>query len=407
MPARIKRSVPELWVVFDTNAVYTGSASYLLRKEVVDTITENSGHPDLQIRWILPAVVRHERQYQMIRQAQSFLPTVQKLEKLLGNSLNIAPDVLELRVREAAHRSILELGLEIEELDVNAPDWQRIILDAVYRRPPFDGGDTEKGFRDSIVLETFIQLTARAPQNPKSCRLALVSGDKLLSEAVNSRTSNASNVRLFASVEELRGLINTLVSQVDEEFVRGITPSASKLFFVHRDQETLYYVAKVRNEIDGRIKADLGPLPPGSESFRAAKYVIAAPQFVRKDRQRIHWSSRIEISIEGMSARPIDFTSSPWDLGTPIKNLGFGSIVTSPSGLLHESVFDSPTNIWLPAPKSFQGSESFLPIASAQTVANGKVSYDVFWSTVISTARRLTRPRVDSIAFVEAVWGTK
>src|SRR2546426_7248284 len=37
-------------------------------------------------------------------------------------------------------------------------DWRCVALDAAYRRPPFKDGETEKGFRDRIIVESFLQL---------------------------------------------------------------------------------------------------------------------------------------------------------------------------------------------------------------------------------------------------------
>jgi hypothetical protein len=58
---RIKPSRLELKVLLDTNALYTGSASFLVRKEVADLIASNANLSDLKIEWVVPEVVRHER----------------------------------------------------------------------------------------------------------------------------------------------------------------------------------------------------------------------------------------------------------------------------------------------------------------------------------------------------------
>ena len=47
MPKKTKK--PELKVIFDTNALYTQTASDLVRPEVAEIITDNSNHPDLTV----------------------------------------------------------------------------------------------------------------------------------------------------------------------------------------------------------------------------------------------------------------------------------------------------------------------------------------------------------------------
>src|SRR2546428_9829629 len=98
-PKRIKPSHLEIKVFLDTNALYTGSASYLVRKEVADLITQNADLPDLKIEWIIPDIVRHERQFQMLEEAGKMLPPIGKLEKLLDTNLKITPKILDARVR--------------------------------------------------------------------------------------------------------------------------------------------------------------------------------------------------------------------------------------------------------------------------------------------------------------------
>jgi hypothetical protein len=404
-----KHVVPELWVMFDTSAIYSGSAHYLVKKEISDAIQDNGGHTDLKIRWIVPAIVKAERQYQMTRLARTFLPTVQKLERLLGHNLNIADDILELRVREAVQRSIDSLGLEVEDIAVDKVDWPVLIARAVNRRPPFEAGDTEKGFRDSILLETFAQLVERAPRNAAKCRLAFVANDQLLISAVRERTLSAPNVRL-CSLEDLRGLINTLVSEVDEEFVKGIMPQADRLFFNGRDQPGLYNDAKLRARVEERIKKDVGDMPDGADTLEIAKYLINKPQFVRKDRQQIHWSTRLEVKVEAKG--DISSPNRPlWSSSVPLSqygNLAAGNIViTGPTGPIGPSGPISPTLFYTSQPSpsgAVYSSDLFAPIPAKVVLAYGKCAYDVAWSTSITTARKLKKAQLDSISFVDVSW---
>src|SRR5205807_3699540 len=92
---------PELRVVFDTNVLFTGSASDLLKQEAVELIQQNLHHSDLLLTWYLPEVVLHERLYQMQAIALGLLPSIQKVEKLLGHQLNITEDIVKQRANEA------------------------------------------------------------------------------------------------------------------------------------------------------------------------------------------------------------------------------------------------------------------------------------------------------------------
>ncbi len=200
-------------MVFDTSVLYSDSASDLVKHEVAKLIREST-FPDLEIQWYLPEAVRHERQYQMRESAMRLLPHIRRVEKLLGHNLAINEEVLVDSVEKVVSQRHLELGLLTPPLDYAQVDWHRVTLDAVYRRPPFEAGDKEKGFRDRVIVECFLQLLTASPKTASICRVVLVSDDKLLTKAAMARTAELTNVSSVSTVDELKGLINTLVSRV-------------------------------------------------------------------------------------------------------------------------------------------------------------------------------------------------
>lgn len=196
---RRKHQRPQLLVVFDANALYTGSASDLAKQEVVNLIKE-SVFPDLEIRWYLPEVVRHERQYQMQKRALELLPAMEKVERLLGHNLAITEQTLLDSVEKVVSQRIGELGLLSLSLDCSKVDWHGITIDSAYRKPPFEDGKTEKGFRDRVIVECFLQLVSDSPKTPSICRIVLVSGDRLLVQALKARTSGSTNTYSVSSL---------------------------------------------------------------------------------------------------------------------------------------------------------------------------------------------------------------
>ena len=154
----------ELRVVLDTNPLYTASASYLIRKEVTDLIAQHKNVPGLRVTWHLPSVVRDERHFQMRTEAHKFLDAIGKLERLLGHNLNITRDILDTRVREAIDRQVGEHGLTVITFDPTSVDWERLVADAAFRRPPFQIGEKEKGLGLQIwcSAEGLHSLAARA-----------------------------------------------------------------------------------------------------------------------------------------------------------------------------------------------------------------------------------------------------
>ena len=406
-PRRIKPPHLELKVVIDTNALFTGSSSNFLKKEVADLISQNSALPDLTIRWIVPEVVRHERQFQMQQAASQMLPTIEKLERLLGHNLNITKEILDARVKEAVDRQVQEHGIAVQPLNSTEVDWPRVILDASYRKPPFQLGEKEKGFRDALILETFLQIVKNSPTSRSVVRLALVSNDQLLRDAAMSRLSSAANVYVLESVDALKDLINTLGSAVDEQFIAAIKERAADVFFKAGDESTLYYKASVRTKLDAALAKASPRLPPGAYKYRVDGWTISTPRFVKKQGQRIYWASRFDATLSALKA------VAPQNWATVVTNLG-------PADLTKASVVSTPNYLSslqlnpyqsLAAPDLFgsgsgQG-EGFQIINSGfedQAVGHGAASLNASWSLAVTTSGALTKPRLESIDFTEAVW---
>jgi hypothetical protein len=293
-----KSKPPELKVVFDTNVLWTGSASDLLQLEVAELIRNNAGHTDLTLTWYLPEIVRHERQFQMRKKAVELLSPILKLERLLGHNLNITEEIVEQRVNAVIEQQILELGISIISLDETKVDWKAMMLDSAYRRPPFDSGEKEKGFRDALVAVAFLQLIEQSPVTPKVCRIALVTNDELLRAAVNAKTVGATNVRILENLEELKGLINTLVSNVTEEFVQKVMPKASTYFFEAGRDDALFYKEAIKKRINEEFAEVLKAVPQNASTRENDRWLISVPRFLEKKGQRIFWASRITVSAK-------------------------------------------------------------------------------------------------------------
>lgn len=380
MSLQIPKKKPELKIVFDTNVIFNGSSSELLKEEVELIIKENSEHNDLDIHWYLPQVVIFERQYQMIRKGVELLLSIEKLERLLGHKLAIGEDIIETRVKETINSQISKLSLKTIVLDASNVDWQKLILNSASRKPPFAPGEKEKGFRDSIVLETFLQLVNSSPTTPRICRVVLVSNDKLLSNATKERTMDRTNVRILSTLEDLKSLINTLVAEIDEEFVKKIQEVAISFFFEKDNKESLYFNQNVSNIINEQYSAELNKLPAEADGRQNSPWYISNPCFVKKVRQRVTWTSRISVETSATKKESAQSSANLFDY--------FLAQQTS-----------TPKTI----PQMLLGSSEKNPVHD-KIIARGKTIFDVVWSVSVSIAQKFSKPKIDSIKFVETVW---
>lgn len=399
----------QLRVVFDTNVLYTDSANYLVREEVGKLIHE-SKFADLEIRWYLPDVVRHERQFQMQKRALELLPTIAKLEKLLGHNLNITQKLLIDSVETVVSQRLGELDLLSLPLDYPNVDWHQVFLDSVYRRAPFKDGETEKGFRDRIVVECFLQLVASSPKTAAVCRVVLVSNDGLVTQAVKARTAELENTAVLSSLEELKGLINTLVSRADEAFLALLKPKAEKLFCIPDDESTLFYKERVREKLNEKFAKELAAPPPGAANRKNGTWHVSSPNFVQKTGHRIQWISRITIDAKASKA--------PNTAGLNLANSLFANplkdfTLTNPQS-------QPPVNYINALSYGFEGLNAQVPMYynladpdytkisyAAQTPVvthKGRDIYEVLWGADVTTRKELRRPSVDEVKHVESVW---
>lgn len=401
-PKKKKHTPKQLRVVFDTNALFTGSASDLMKADVAALI-QGSVYPDLKISWYLPDVVRYERQFQMQTKALELLPAINKMERLLGHGLNINKEIVLEQVEKAVSKSQQALGLETLPLDAGRVDWNRLVSDAAYRRPPFQLGDKEKGFRDAVLVESFIQLVEDSPKSLQTCRLVLLSGDLLVREATQTRLAGLSTASILVDVEELKGLINTLVSQVDESFIEILRPKAEKMFFSSADDKgALYYKSQIFDRLTASFKSELGRRPEGTDGRANRAWSIYPPNFVKKEGTKIYWSTKIELEAE--ATRTV-FPAPP-PLGAPVpvndtaEPLAAGRYPTQPPPGIDVSLWSSLRNRYR------SGSLQALAGASYKTepIFKGQDLYEVIWSCEVTTTKELRRPKLEELRHIELTW---
>lgn len=399
----------ELKVVFDSNILYTGTASDLINQSIAQVINESSHHQDITLSWYLPEIVVFERKYQMIRKGLELLPSIEKLEQLLGHNLNVTGEIIEGRVNDAIQKQLTQYGIKVAKLASEKVDWDRLIHNSAFRKAPFDPGEKEKGFRDAVLVETFLQIVGDSPTTPKICRIALVTGDNLLISAVKEQTSAATNIRIVKSIDELKGLINTLVSTVSEEVVARIKEQAATYFFVLKQENTLFYTEKIRQHISEKFKKELDEMPKVADRRENGAWRISPPRFLKKQGQRVTWVSPIEVEAKAFK---IEVQSDFWAITAPISPMSdikpaFSVPLTSVGTWISPYVAQAvPSRELNPTLGKLVSSEIFFG-GPEKMIAQGRTYFEVTWSHLLSTNQKFRSPRIDETRFLKTVWEEK
>lgn len=357
-------------VIFDTNAIHTGSVSELLRKEVQELITTHSKLVDIEIEWILPETVLDERVFQMTKKALELLPSIQKLEKILGHNLNINGEIIEFRINETIQKQLKLYSLHILNLNISEIVWKEIINKSVKRLPPFEDNEKEKGFRDCLILETFKQIISGSPTSKSICRIIFISNDNLVNECAKQISSGLKNVNVFSKTEELVSLINILTSEITEELIDSISEEAERLFFTKEDRTTLYYMDSIQTKIKENFKAELARKSSGVDEKEAVMWWVNPPGFEKKEKQKIFWKTIIDVEYDNYK-QTIEYKT-----GQGIINTG---LATSPSIL------------------------SNLPTTKKEKIGTEFSKFEVIWSLLLTTSKKLKSPKVESIDYVDTV----
>ena len=387
---------PELKVVFDTNVIYSGSASYLVNIELAELIKTNMSYHDLEISWHLPETVIMEREFQMIKKGIEFLEPVRKLEDLLGHKLNITEEIFSERVKCAIIKQMDDISLTKINLITEKINWNSLINKALKRVPPFEDNKNEKGFRDSLILEAFDQLVQSSSKTSSSCRIAFVCNDSLLMEAVKERTKGSNNIRYLKDLTSLKGLINILVSEIEETLINEISNIATELFFIPENRDTLYFKEDVRKTINDKFWGNLHKLPDLiATKVEIVIWFISPVNFVKKEKQRIWWSSAINIKLKAYK-NGYDNTIS--------RNLAEGNKIFSNYPLIKNLTGDTST--YLQTLQNFSSiPRDMLNSSEPIEYLNGNSKYEVIWSVTYTANKKFLKPAIEEIKYIGNEWG--
>jgi hypothetical protein len=217
-----------------------------------------------------------------------------------------------------------------------------------------------------------------------------------MSEAVGVRINNASNVRIVKSVEELKGLINTLVEKVTEDFVKKYQAEAKNYFFQDGEKDSIYYKLDVAGKIREKFKGDLESVPKGAAERKnspTTTWYVNPPRFVKKKGQRLFWATRIIVEAEAYNfITPANYygVSGPGTILPPI-------VTWSETPVVYSGTIQPPIVNWRETPVVYSG-------PSKELFAKGQSVFEVIWSVLITTTGKLTKGKIESIISVETTW---
>lgn len=406
---KTKKKKLKLKVIFDTNVVYTGSASDLLRNEIVELINNHKSLSDIEIEWFIPETVVKERIFQMNKRGNELLPSIQKLEKLLGHNLNITKEIIEGRILETVKKQLTSLNIEIIKIDVAKVDWESIINNSLNRQIPFEDNEKEKGFRDALILECLKQLISNSPTTKSICRIAFITNDNLLNKAATQIGSLSPNVNVFPNIDEFVSLINILDSEITEDLINKIINDSEKLFFEKDVDNTLYYTQNIRKQISENFSTELNAKLEGANNRENGTWWIGKLGFEKKNRQQIIWKTIISIDFIDYritwSSIPATSYENYYSFNKQNVGLGLSSLDSRPMGIGLDSLgapgIGSTMSNNVNTGMGISAREQMSPIK--EKIGEGKTRFEITWSVTLSTDNKLKNPKIESIKYLDTI----
>lgn len=390
-------STPEVLVVLDTSALFSDSVDKLICLELSNFITEELRALGLHVSWIMPSMVVTERRQQMLNKATDLMGSVEKLERLLDHRLAITTDTLRIHVDEAVRKQMVAHNLVEETLQYDKVNWESIVDSAARKIPPFQPGVKEKGFKDAVILETFVQVAEKSNRDPKRVRVILYTADDLLGASAKQRVSHLKNAGIVTALDELRTQLNAVASHLSQESIANVVAKAATKFFDVVAKTGIYYSDGVADKISKQFPDVIKQKPESFSNVRIKMNYIAPPTFLKKEGQRIFLSSKITREMVAAKAvlRDASAGGSLGILGLQNENPLFRYSV-EPKGAAEHGVVN-----WL----STKSEPATLLGGDWQDIERkGRHIFEVLWHATLTRQGRLTSPQISELRHISSEW---
>ena len=282
-------------VVLDTTAIYSEKAGQTLSGPATRAFSKTDEHPQLDIEWCLPVMVVHERHIQIVQQCVDWKQQGgEQLRKALNLTIDLSEAGIKRDVMARIESEIQKHGLQVLKPALDRIAWESVVQDAAERNAPFSSGKDEKGFRDRVIGETFLQaITEPSPDR----RFVLITNDGGLGDWVRARIAGRTGVLVLADFEQLLAFLTALATQQDEAGAISLQVAAAERFYKPDDPKSLFDEWNLSRELGTRSPPELLIAPPGTNR-RQEEFSIASPEYIKHERHnRIHWLSRVTVEV--------------------------------------------------------------------------------------------------------------
>ena len=309
-----KEEVPPHIVIPDTNILWYKEKSVAVNPEFDSFWNEFSATSNLEL--VIPDVVKGELLFQQSSSAIKLMNKASDCFTEISSITNykynhkITTNRVKKQVETRFDKWIKTKKATIEPAPTSNIDWNSLINNAIWREPPFESDakntGNEKGFRDSIILETVVEY-CRHDEGEKL--IAFICNDFLLRTTAEKRMKHDNRFSAFESIEDFESYLKLQHEKLTDKFIKSLLKKASVKFFKSGDESCLSRQGNLIKQIENKYKdytnnpslsekhVGLFDLTPSSTSWSPTKngqYWIANTQFKKITANNIyHWSTEV------------------------------------------------------------------------------------------------------------------
>lgn len=261
---RIKLESPPLHLVVpDTNILWHEDKKNPVSPAFNEFWKKNA--PLIPLKLIISEVVLGELHFQQATSATKLAKTItQQTADLCGVThskydARLDSNKIKKQVGDKLEKWLKSLSGSVSKTPTSAIDWTKLIHDAIWRNEPFTydpkDRDKEKGFRDAMVLETFVNICNENKGNTNN--IIFLCNDYLLKSAAESRLKHNKRVLIFESLNECEAYIKLTQQNLKNKFVQSIQNHARAKFYTQEDLSTIYYRDKIKQFIQEKFASEL------------------------------------------------------------------------------------------------------------------------------------------------------
>ena len=336
---RIKKALPKTHVVLvDTNVLWHEYKSHPVAPEF-DRLWDGT-RAVMEMELVVPQVVYEELLFQQTTSASKSLERATKAFAEVSAvaarpfTHRLTAPRLKQHIKRKLDRWLADRSAIVQPVPSAAISWERLIERALWREPPFTydpkAADSERGFRDALIMETVVDFCRR---ETRDVILVFLCRDNLLRATTQKELHDDKRCLFHESLQEFTSYVKLTQEKLTEQFIRLILPRATEKFYHKDDPACLYLRDAIGDQLWAKCVGyvsnpqtaaptttnplvDLltgGPRPQDSNTWQpegAGRFWITAAEFSEIEGGRAyHWVS--EVTYIGLYRRQ-DPSGSAW-----------------------------------------------------------------------------------------------